>query len=145
MDRTLFKNSKSQNLDDANSFYCSEESSIPQFNEGESEKYLEKWKVTVYKHQYPRIEETKSGHKEQHQFDHELMFENSDGDLKIQNSDASKCVSIEKSSLTPTRLNYKTSSGINSLDFKTAITEFLSWNLNDSQHKISNHDDNPIL
>lgn len=128
------KNSKSISCFESQTLHWSEEFSNAS-QEQESEKFIENWKVTVYKHQYPPLKEIQKDPEFELKFDHELELESCWEDFTNQLSEISKDASFEKETMTPHRLNYKASSGVNTLEFKTAFNDFLSGNFNDTEHR----------
>lgn len=100
--------------------------------ETESIKYLNTQQVIVHKYTLPKLKQNRK-------------FTNSDDDVELEGSPSytnSKSahwndVSIEKRPLTPNGLTFRTSSGINTLEYKTALNEFLSGNYNDCEQMLS--------
>lgn len=89
----------------------------------ESLKYIEGQRVTLHKHQFPKLEEIKMFNPSDVVLDHEIEFELSEENYKENDIENMRTLLFDKN-LTPR--NLRTGSAINTIEFKTAINTFLS-------------------
>lgn len=89
----------------------------------ESLKYIEGQRVTLHKHHFPKLEEIKMFNPSNVALEHDVEFELSEENYKENDIENMRTLLLDKN-LTPR--NFRTGSGINTIEFKTAINTFLS-------------------
>jgi hypothetical protein len=90
----------------------------------ESLKYIDGCKLTLYKHQFPKLEEIKMYSPSDDVLGHEIEFEISEENYWEKDYENTRTLALDHKILTP-RI-FITGSGINTIEFKTAINTYLS-------------------